>query len=153
MRVNGEILYDHDPTRKDYLFRVSLKSVILNENNEVLVVKERDRDWWDLPGGGMDHGESIKGALARELNEEVSLTGNFDYEAILAEDPKYLERHNLYQMRITFLVKPENFNFAVGDDSDEIMFVDPIVFKDSDTITEHKVYEYSQLGIARLAAS
>ena len=82
--VNGHIFYEDSPQRHDYLFRVSLKAVIFNENNEVLIVKESDRDWWDIPGGGMDHGESIKEALARELKEEVSLKGDFTYKVILA---------------------------------------------------------------------
>ena len=81
--VNGYILYADDLQRQDYLFRVSLKAVIFNENDEILIVKESGRDWWDIPGGGIDHGESIKEALARELREEVSLTGDFTYTTIL----------------------------------------------------------------------
>lgn len=83
------------------------------------------------------------------MREEVSLTGDFTYTTILAEDPRYLSSHNLYQMRLTFLV--ENYdsnNFAPGDDGDEILFVNPIRFKDSDVITEQKIYEYSQLALA-----
>lgn len=148
--VNGEILHANNPDRKDYLFRVSLKSVIFNEAGDVLVVKERGRDWWDIPGGGMDHGESVKEVLARELQEEVSLVGDFEYEVILTEDPRYLASHNLYQMRITFLVKPKVQEFGPGDDSDEVMFVDPLKFEDSELVTERKIYEYSQLAKSRL---
>ena len=54
--VNGYILYADDLQRQDYLFRVSLKAVIFNENDEILIVKESGRDWWDIPGGGIDHG-------------------------------------------------------------------------------------------------
>ena len=43
----------------------------------MLVVKEAGRNWWDLPGGGMDHGETINEAIARELKEEVDLNGDF----------------------------------------------------------------------------
>ena len=147
--VNGHIFYENNPQRQDYLFRVSLKAVIFNENNEVLIVRESDRDCWDIPGGGMDHGESIEEALARELKEEVSLRGDFTYRAILAEDPRYLETHNLYQMRLTFLIEDyESDSFAPGDDSDEVMFVDPEEFKDSEIVTELKIYEYSQLALA-----
>ena len=58
--TTGEIHHANNPGRTDYLYRVSLKSVIFNDHGEVLVVKESGRDWWDIPGGGMDHGESIK---------------------------------------------------------------------------------------------
>lgn len=146
---NGRAARENSPRQQDYLFRVSLKAVIFNENNEVLIVKESGRDWWDIPGGGMDHGESIKETLRRELEEEVSLRGDFTYKIILAEDPRYLPTHNLYQMRLTFLV--ENYkgdNFAPGDDGDDVMFIDPQKFKDSEIITERKIYEYSQLALA-----
>ena len=64
--------------------RVSLKAVVVNPKGEVLIVKEAGRDWWDITGGGLDHGETIKGALTRELFEEVGYKGDFEYGAILA---------------------------------------------------------------------
>ena len=148
--INGVVSYPAESRTKDYLFRVSLKAVILNENNQVLIVKEHGRDWWDIPGGGLDHGEHVKEALARELYEEVGYEGDFEYEVILVEDPRFQKSHNLYQMRITFVVKPERYEFSVGADSDEIMFMSPDEFKDSDVLTEQKVYEYSQLAMKRL---
>jgi 8-oxo-dGTP pyrophosphatase MutT (NUDIX family) len=66
----------------------------MNDQGEVLVVKEVGRTWWDLPGGGMDHGEDIKSALARELKEEVNLSSNFTYRVIDVEDPAYLSHAN-----------------------------------------------------------
>lgn len=143
--IHGAIVHDHSG-RKDSLIRVSLKAVILNEAGHVLVVKEHGRDWWDIPGGGLDHGESIKEALARELYEEVALQGEFEYETLLAEDPHYQKSNNLYQMRITFLVKPVKSEVGVGPDSDEVQFIDPKVFESSELITERKIFEYSQLA-------
>lgn len=135
---------------EDNLFRVSLKAVLFNQDGHVLVVKEADRDWWDIPGGGIEHGESIKEALARELEEEVSLKGDFEYQAILAEDPRLQQKRDLYQMRLTFLVKADISGVATGVDSSEVKFINPNVFKDSDLITEQKIYEYSELAKLQL---
>jgi 8-oxo-dGTP pyrophosphatase MutT (NUDIX family) len=148
--IHGAIAYPDGSRHADYLFRVSLKAVILNEKGQVLVVKEAGRDWWDIPGGGIDHGETIHEALTRELREEVSFEGDFDYEAILVEDPRYLKAHNLYQMRLTFIVTPTHYAFTPGIDSDEVLFADPKDFKDSALITERKIYEYSQLALMRM---
>lgn len=63
----------------DYLYRLSLKALITNANGDILVVKETGRHYYDLPGGGMDHGEDFRQALARELAEEISLSGKFSY--------------------------------------------------------------------------
>jgi len=146
--VNGVVTHSDESRHNDYLFRISLKAVIINDDGQVLIVKESGRDWWDIPGGGLDHGESIKDTLTRELREEVGFVGNFDYKVILAEDPRLMLNFNLYQTRITFAVKPDNFNFEPGDDGDEIRFINPDDFKDSDLANEQKIYEYSQLALA-----
>lgn len=149
---NGVIAYPDNSRHNDYLFRVSLKAVILNDEGKVLIVKETGRDWWDTPGGGLDHGETIKDALIRELDEEVGFKGDLEYEPIHVGEPHILQDYRLYQMRLTFLVRPSNYDFQSGVDGDEVKFIDPIEFKESEVWTEQKIYEYSQLAIKRLNA-
>ena len=150
--LNGVVAYPDNSRHTDYLFRVSLKAVVINDEGKVLIVKETDRDWWDIPGGGLDHGESIKEALIRELHEEVGFSGDLEYEPIDVGEPHILEHLKLYQMRLTLLVRPDNFNFQPGVDGDEVKFIEPIEFKDSEIWTERGVYAYSQLAIKRLAS-
>lgn len=57
-------------------YRVSVKALIRNEAGEVLVVKEH-QEKWELPGGGLDHGESIHDGLKRELSEELGIENDF----------------------------------------------------------------------------
>jgi len=56
----------------DCLYRVAAR-VLVMQDNKVLLVKESDDDWWALPGGGVDHGESIEFALKREIEEELGI--------------------------------------------------------------------------------
>lgn len=141
----GAILYEGDAARKaDYLYRISLKCLIRDSQGKVLVVKETGRDWWDLPGGGMDHGESISKAIAREMEEEVGMQGAFDYRIIEVDEPGLLER-NLWQIRLIFEVVPRNMTFVAGEDGDEIAFIDPEDFKDSSDKREQRTYRYSVL--------
>lgn len=58
--VHGVIEHLEGTRKTDYLYRLSIKGIIFNDTGEILFVKESGRDWWDLPGGGMDHGEDIK---------------------------------------------------------------------------------------------
>lgn len=51
-------------------YRVSVKGLIYDNNGKLLFVRERS-DTWDLPGGGLEHGESIAEALRRECREEL----------------------------------------------------------------------------------
>jgi 8-oxo-dGTP diphosphatase len=58
----------HEPPR----LRVS---AILHRGTQVLLVRHRklDRDYWLLPGGGVEGGEELEQALRRELLEECDL--------------------------------------------------------------------------------
>ncbi len=144
-KIFGIVPHEHSQRRTDFLYRVSLKCLIRNDNGKVLVVKEANRTWWDLPGGGMDHGESIKAALAREMREEVSLTGGFTYRIIAVEEPKVLEAFSFWQIRLIFELSPDNMVFSPGEDGDEVTFVDPAAFKDSNVLAEQGVYRFGQL--------
>ena len=112
-------------TRHDYLYRISLKALIYNDAGQILVVKEVDRTYWDLPGGGMDFGETIESSLKRELLEEVGYKGGLRYQLFDASDEMYVERIDANQICFYCRVWPDNFDFAVGEEGDEIMFIDP----------------------------
>ena len=45
-------------------YRVVVKGIIADSENRILFVRERS-DTWDLPGGGLEHGEEVKRALER----------------------------------------------------------------------------------------
>jgi len=130
--------------KNDYLYRISLKSLIRNEEGNVLVVKESGRTWWDLPGGGMDHGEDIKSAISRELHEEVGLEGDFKFRVIDADDPVYLEHANVLQVRLIFEVTPDMLPTSPGIEADEISYINPSVLKDSTNPAEANIYEYAR---------
>lgn len=143
--LHGVINHSHIERKTDYLYRVSIKGIIRRNDGYVLAVKEAGRAYWDLPGGGMDHGESIKSSIARELYEEVSLKGDFTYRVIAVEEPKILDHVKVWQLRLVFEVIPAELNFEPGQDGDEVSFVDVAVLRDSTHPVERQIYEYSQL--------
>lgn len=57
---------------KSPYYRVSVKAKI-NFNGKTLLVRE-DGKKWDLPGGGVEHFETIQEALTRELTEEIGVS-------------------------------------------------------------------------------
>lgn len=143
---HGNIDQSQMNRKNDYLFRLSIKALIRNPEGHVLVVKEAGRSWWDLPGGGMDHGETIHEAIARELKEEVDLEGNFSLRILAVDDPAYLEGANLYQIRLIYEVYPEKFPHRTGVDSDELMYINPSELELSANEVERRVYSYSTMA-------
>lgn len=47
--------------------------IIINEKNEILLHHRTDRDWWGLPGGAMELGESMEDTARREVLEEINI--------------------------------------------------------------------------------
>ena len=49
--------------------------VVLNKENKVFVAKRIDnpKNFWQMPQGGVDHGEDLLTAAYRELKEETSI--------------------------------------------------------------------------------
>lgn len=122
-------------------YRVSIKAVIFNTQGKVLVVREKNNPNWNLPGGGMDYGETEYEALQRELHEEVGFTGGFAYTP-LGIWPKFLDHFQAWQLWVVYRVEPENLHFTVGEESDEFAFIDPEEFKES----KPQIYRFAMKG-------
>ena len=65
-------------------YRVSAKALILDESKQKFLVVQEADGRWELPGGGIDHGETPTEALRREIKEEMGLEVRS-----VAEQPAY----------------------------------------------------------------
>lgn len=54
---------------------VSATAIVVNERNEILLIKEPKRGW-EMPGGQVEEGESLKDAAIRETKEESRIFSN-----------------------------------------------------------------------------
>ena len=62
----------HNKPTDAHCFRVSASALII-ENEHVLLAHRRAIDWWNLPGGAIDAGETVTEGLRREVREETGL--------------------------------------------------------------------------------
>ncbi|MBP1989783.1 ADP-ribose pyrophosphatase YjhB (NUDIX family) [Paenibacillus eucommiae] len=51
---------------------LSAATIVLNEHNEILLIKGPERGW-EMPGGVVEEGESLKNAAIRETKEESGI--------------------------------------------------------------------------------
>ena len=89
-------------------FRIAVKSFIVNDKNELLLIKREDKDShcpgiWEIPGGRLDLGEDPFEGLKRETKEETGL----DIEVLNPLNVHHFTRDDGQKITmITFLCKP-----------------------------------------------
>jgi len=68
------------PTARNHTLGVGV--VVINDNNEILVIKDRIGQRYKLPGGYIDDDENISTAAVREVKEETGI--DVDFTSIIA---------------------------------------------------------------------
>ena len=64
-------------------------AVVFDARGRVLLCLRRDRDLWNLPGGGVEPDETVSEGLVREVREETGL----DLEDVRLQTVRTLGRH------------------------------------------------------------
>lgn len=89
-------------------------AVILND--QILLIKHRHYEdgfeYWLLPGGGMEEGETEKECVKREIKEETSL--DVVVERLLLDIPG--QPNSGYRFYKTYLCKPLTYNAHPGSE-------------------------------------
>jgi 8-oxo-dGTP diphosphatase len=81
-------------------FRVGVYAVIF-DGERVLLAHRRDIDWWNLPGGGMEMGETVEEAICREVHEETGLEVAVEYLVGVYSKPQKQEVVLTFRCRVT----------------------------------------------------
>ena len=55
------------------MFSIGASAIIVDEQRRVLLCHRTDRNFWNLPGGGVEQDETPWQAVVREVKEEVGL--------------------------------------------------------------------------------
>ena len=63
-------------------YRLSVKALIKDDDGRIFLIREKDGSW-ELPGGGLEHGEDPRQALTREIAEETGMDVEW-----MSESPK-----------------------------------------------------------------
>jgi ADP-ribose pyrophosphatase YjhB (NUDIX family) len=68
----------------------SVNVVVVNDNDEILMIRRSDNGNWAVPGGAVDLGESLKQAAVRETNEESGVDVEVTGLVGIYTDPKHV---------------------------------------------------------------
>ncbi len=104
-------------------FRVSAFAVI-EHDGRYLLARRSDIGWWNLPGGGLESGETVDEGLAREVMEEVGLKVEIERVVGVYSKPRKDE------VVITFLchLSPDSGEPRTSDEVSEVGWFAPSEF-------------------------
>ena len=86
--------------------RIVRCQAVIFKDNRILVLRQynykRQEEYWMLPGGGLEDGETEEEGIKRELKEETNL--EVDIKGIIFDEPG--NGKDVYQRYVTFLCVP-----------------------------------------------
>lgn len=112
------------PEIPNNFYRVSVKGLILDESRKKFAVILEDNGWWELPGGGLDWGETPAAGIKREIKEEMGLT-----VTEVAPLPLYCligkNMSDQWTLNLVFETKVKDLNFTPSSECQELKFITP----------------------------
>jgi 8-oxo-dGTP diphosphatase len=127
--------------RADYRVRHAARAVLKDEHGKVGVMYAGQRQYYKLPGGGIDEGEKVDEALARELLEETGCTAEITGEIGVVEE--WRDHEGLHQISYAFSatkkeqISPPAFTQSELDEGFEVRWVADI--EEAIRLVEEKV--------------
>ena len=113
-----------NPETTEHYYRVSIKALVLDETRKKFLVAQEDNGMWELPGGGLEHGESPRDALQREIKEEMGLAVTW-----VAETPSFFISFNkktdkdFWMNNVLYETKLPSLEFTPSDECIAVRFV------------------------------
>jgi 8-oxo-dGTP diphosphatase len=101
-------------------YRISIKALILDEQQRFLLFLE-ENGIWELPGGGLDFGEDPQACLKRELKEEAGLDVTY-----VGTHPAYfvtgLNSKGQWRAAVLYETRVNDLQFTTSDECTAIKY-------------------------------
>ncbi len=116
--------------RANYRLRYAARAVLKDEFGKVALMYAGQRQYYKLPGGGIDDGEKISEAMARELMEETGCKAEVIGEIGIVEEWRdYDELHQIsyaFTATKTEQVGDPDFTQSELDEGFEVRWIDSL---------------------------
>ncbi|MBU0457579.1 MAG: NUDIX domain-containing protein [Nanoarchaeota archaeon] len=105
-------------------FQVVVKAIIIDEKDNLLIVKRSENDKINperitVPGGFINFGEKPKDAVKREVKEEINL--DVEITKVTSVWTSIIKEEDLQIIGINYLCKPLTKNILLNDELSEYL--------------------------------
>lgn len=106
-------------------YRLSVKALVYNDSKDKFLICRHTEGFWDIPGGGLEHGPDPKEDLSREIFEEMGLIlSRIEKKPIYFCTGRQFINKDIIIANIVFECGLQNFDFVPSKECTEIKFVD-----------------------------
>jgi ADP-ribose pyrophosphatase YjhB (NUDIX family) len=103
-------------------------AIVLDDAGRILLHKRTDNEYWSIPGGSMEPGESIGEAVVREVREETGVEATVEKILGVYSNPRHVSVYDDGEVRqqfsVCFLCRAVGGELKTSKESSEVRFVE-----------------------------
>jgi ADP-ribose pyrophosphatase YjhB (NUDIX family) len=103
-------------------------AIVLDDAGRILLHKRTDNQYWSIPGGGMEPGESIAETIVREVREETGVEAKVEKLLGIYSNPRHVSVYDDGEVRqqfsVCFLCRAVGGELRTSKESSEVRFVE-----------------------------
>lgn len=108
-------------------FRIAVRGFVTDPEGNILMLKRSkpargEMGFWELPGGGLDHGEAPQEALVREILEETGICATVKEPLLVWH---YLRSPDLQIIGMTFHCQYVSGHVCLSHEHDDFLWLKP----------------------------
>lgn len=107
----------------------AVSAIVPDDDGRILLIRRTDNNYWSIPGGGLEPGESVSQAVAREVMEETGIACEVTGLIGIYSDPNHVAAYDDGEVRqefsICFTARMLGGVTTTSSESSEVRFVSP----------------------------
>lgn len=120
----------HDPDApKANSIKVAVSAVVRDDAGLLLMIRRTDNDLCAIPGGSQEVGETVTGAVVREVQEETGVTVEVTGLIGIYSNPAHVIAYDNGEVRqefsICFRARPIGGELRTSSESKEVLWTEP----------------------------